>query len=94
MLNEEQQTAVDAFTVDYRQGRRTTYLLYGVTGSGKTEVYMEMIQAVLQENKQVIMLIPEIALTYQTVVRFQKRFGDRVTVLNSRMSEGRKIRPV
>ena len=90
MLNEEQQTAVDAFTVDYRQGRRTTYLLYGVTGSGKTEVYMEMIQAVLQENKQVIMLIPEIALTYQTVVRFQKRFGDRVTVLNSRMSEGEK----
>ena len=63
MLNEEQQTAVDAFTGDYRQGRRTTYLLYGVTGSGKTEVYMEMIQAVLQENKQVIMLIPEIALT-------------------------------
>lgn len=51
---------------------------------------MEMIQAVLQENKQVIMLIPEIALTYQTVVRFQKRFGDRVTVLNSRMSEGEK----
>lgn len=49
---------------------------------------MEMIQAVLQENKQVIMLIPEIALTYQTVVRFQKRFGDRVTILNSRMSEG------
>ena len=90
MLNEEQQTAVDAFTGDYRQGRRTTYLLYGVTGSGKTEVYMEMIQAVLQENKQVIMLIPEIALTYQTVVRFQKRFGDRVTVLNSRMSEGEK----
>ncbi len=90
MLNEEQQTAVDAFTVDYRQGRRTTYLLYGVTGSGKTEDYMEMIQAVLQENKQVIMLIPEIALTYQTVVRFQKRFGDRVTVLNSRMSEGEK----
>jgi len=90
MLNEEQQTAVDAFIGDYRQGRRTTYLLYGVTGSGKTEVYMEMIQAVLQENKQVIMLIPEIALTYQTVVRFQKRFGDRVTVLNSRMSEGEK----
>lgn len=90
MLNEEQQTAVDAFTGDYRQGRRTTYLLYGVTGSGKTEVYMEMIQAVLQENKQVIMLIPEIALTYQTVVRFQKRFGDRVTILNSRMSEGEK----
>ena len=90
VYTEEQERAIRTFVQDYQAGKRKTYLLYGITGSGKTEVYMEMIQAVLQENKQVIMLIPEIALTYQTVVRFQKRFGDRVTVLNSRMSEGEK----
>ncbi len=90
ILNAEQQKAVDHFVGDYEQGERKTYLLYGVTGSGKTEVYMEMIAAVLRQDKQVIMLIPEIALTFQTVSRFQKRFGDRVTILNSRMSEGEK----
>ncbi len=90
-LNEEQQNAVDTFVSDYLRGERKTYLLYGVTGSGKTEVYMEMIAAVLREGKQAIMLIPEIALTFQTVTRFQKRFGDRVTILNSRMSEGEKF---
>lgn len=89
-LNEEQQRAVDTFVKDYVRGERKTYLLYGVTGSGKTEVYMEMIAAALKEEKQVIMLIPEIALTFQTVSRFQRRFGDRVTILNSRMSEGEK----
>ena len=84
----EQIHAMERFREDYRAGVRDTYLLYGVTGSGKTEVYMEMIAEVLRQGKQVIVLIPEIALTYQTVMRFYSRFGDRVSVLNSRMSQG------
>lgn len=58
-----------------------------MTGSGKTEVYMEMIAKVLSEGRQAIVLIPEIALTYQTVMRFYTRFGERVSILNSRMSQ-------
>lgn len=87
---EEQQNAIDCFRADYLRGDRETYLLYGVTGSGKTEVYMEMIARVIRDGKQAIVLIPEIALTYQTVMRFYKRFGDRISILNSRMSNGER----
>lgn len=87
---EEQQQAIDVFREDYLKGLRKTYLLYGVTGSGKTEVYMEMIARVVRDGKQAIVLIPEIALTYQTVMRFYKRFGDRISILNSRMSNGER----
>ena len=87
---EEQQQAIDVFRADYLQGLKKTYLLYGVTGSGKTEVYMEMIARVIRDGKQAIVLIPEIALTYQTVMRFYKRFGDRISILNSRMSNGER----
>ncbi len=87
---EEQQYAIDVFKTDYLQGLRKTYLLYGVTGSGKTEVYMEMIARVIRDGKQAIVLIPEIALTYQTVMRFYKRFGNRISILNSRMSNGER----
>lgn len=90
VLTLEQQAAADRFWADYSQGIRKTYLLYGVTGSGKTEVYMEMIEKVLGQGKQVIVLIPEISLTYQTVLRFCRRFGDRVSILNSRMSQGER----
>lgn len=86
----EQQNAVDIFKRDYSRGDFKTYLLYGVTGSGKTEVYMEMIEHVVKEGKQAIVLIPEIALTYQTVLRFYGRFGERVSILNSRLSEGER----
>ena len=86
----EQEHAIDTFWEDYRQGIRKTYLVYGVTGSGKTEVYMEMIAKVLGEGKQAIVLIPEIALTYQMVMRFYSRFEDRVSILNSRMSQGER----
>lgn len=89
-LNGEQQAVVDVFCEDYEAGKRETYLIHGITGSGKTEVYMEMISRVISEGMQVIVLIPEIALTYQTVMRFYGRFGNRVSIINSRLSAGER----
>lgn len=89
-LNEEQQIAVNTVLRDYEEGKRGTYLLFGVTGSGKTEVYLELIERVMKEGKQAIVLIPEIALTFQTVHRFYERFGERVSVLHSRLSAGER----
>lgn len=86
----EQQAAVDRFQSDYMNGIRQTYLIHGVTGSGKTEVYMEMIRTIVEQGKQAIVLIPEIALTYQTVMRFYRKFGDRVSIMNSRLSAGER----
>ncbi len=90
LLNPEQQRIVDTITEEYHQGVRKTYLVHGVTGSGKTEVYMHIIENIIAAGKQVIMLIPEIALTLQTVNRFYQRFGDRVSVMHSRLSEGER----
>ncbi len=89
-LNEEQQAAAEDFCRRYDSGIRETSLIFGITGSGKTEVYMEMIDHVLKRGRQVIVLIPEIALTYQTVLRFYRRFGDLVSVVNSRLSAGER----
>ena len=89
-LNDMQQAVVDQVMADRREEKQKTYLLKGVTGSGKTEVYMELIAHTLEEGKQAIVLIPEIALTFQTVMRFYNRFGDRVSILNSRMSAGER----
>lgn len=86
----EQEMAIRRFREDYDRGERGTYLVHGVTGSGKTEVYMAMIQKAVEKGKQAIVLIPEIALTYQTVMRFQRVFGERVSILNSRMSAGER----
>ncbi|HKL79655.1 MAG TPA: primosomal protein N', partial [Mobilitalea sp.] len=61
------------------------------TGSGKTEVYMDIIASVIAKGRQVILLIPEIALTYQTVQRFYRRFGERISILNSKMSQGERF---
>lgn len=88
--NDEQQYAIDRFCEDYLRKEKKTYLLYGVTGSGKTEVYMEMIARVIRDGKQAIVLIPEIALTYQTVMRFCQRFGNRISILNSRMTDAER----
>ena len=89
-LNEEQRRAAETVIRDYDSGLRNTYLLYGITGSGKTEVYMELIDHVLREGRQAIVLIPEISLTYQTVMRFFRRFGNRVGIMNSRLSAGER----
>lgn len=89
-LNEDQQTLVREFEADYQNGDYKTYLLHGVTGSGKTEVYMHAIDTVLHAGRQAIVLIPEIALTFQTVMRFERHFGERVTILNSKMSDGER----
>lgn len=85
-LNEQQQQVVDRIAAQIDEPVQKPWLLHGVTGSGKTEVYMELISKVIAEGKQAIMLIPEIALTYQTVMRFYQRFGERVSILNSRMT--------
>ena len=71
-------------------GKYQTYLLYGVTGSGKTEVYMELIEDVIKKGKEAIVLIPEISLTPQTVRRFIERFGQVVAVLHSGLSDSEK----
>lgn len=90
VLNSEQQAAVNEITAGYDTGVPKTWLLKGVTGSGKTEVYMELIAHAAKRGKQAIVLIPEIALTYQTVMRFYSRFGDRVSIMNSRLSAGER----
>lgn len=89
-LNSEQQLIADAIINDFNCDIRKTYLIRGVTGSGKTEVYMEIIDSVIKRGKQAIVLIPEIALTFQTVMRFKRRYGERVSTLHSKLSAGEK----
>lgn len=89
-LNVEQKGAVDKVVDDYRKGIYGRYLLFGITGSGKTEVYMEIMEEVISQGKQVIFLIPEIALSFQMVERLSARFGERISIMNSRMSQGER----
>ena len=91
VLNKDQQRIAANICEKYDNGDRKPCLIHGITGSGKTEVYMELISHVIRAGKQVILLIPEISLTWQTVMRFYLRFGDRVSVLNSRMSAGERF---
>ena len=89
-LNDEQLAAVNRITSDFNASEMKTYLLHGVTGSGKTEVYMAAIENAVSHGRQAIMLIPEISLTYQTVRRFRQRFGNRVSFLHSKLSDGER----
>ncbi len=89
-LNPAQQAIADEVKADIDTGKRRDYLIHGVTGSGKTEIYLDIIEHVIASGRQVIMLIPEIALTYQTVKRFYMRFGDRISVMNSKLSHGER----
>lgn len=90
VLSDTQRTIIEEVMGDYQSGNPSTYLLHGVTGSGKTEVYLGVIEQMIAMGRQAIVLIPEIALTYQTLLRFYKRFGDRVSVINSTLSKGEK----
>ena len=87
-LNVDQEKAYGTIQAALQKGGFSPFLLEGVTGSGKTEVYLRAIRQTLELGRQAIVLIPEIALTPQTVGRFRERLGDRVAVLHSRLSPG------
>ncbi len=88
-LNPEQRRASEA-VLEELSGARRPVLLFGITGSGKTEVYMDLVEKMKARNKKVILLIPEISLTYQNLRRFYQRFGDRIGLIHSRQSQGEK----
>ncbi len=85
--NAEQRVAIDAILSAIKQKTYQTFLLHGVTGSGKTEVYLYAVKEAIQQGQTVLILIPEISLTPQAVSRFRERFGDRIAVLHSGMAE-------
>ena len=85
-----QQAIVEDVAARAAAGDLRPSLIHGVTGSGKTEVYMELIAAVLEQGKEAVVLIPEIALTFQTVLRFYRRFGDQVSIIHSKLSAGER----
>ena len=89
-LSDEQEAVVNGVIEDFDAGVFKTYLLHGITGSGKTEVYIRLIGEMIRRGRQSIVLIPEIALTFQTLMRFYRHFGDRVSVMHSMLSEGEK----
>ena len=89
-LTDGQEQALAAIAKARQSGQSRVVLLDGVTGSGKTEVYLQAIRPVLAEGKRVLVLVPEISLTPQTVARFRGRYGDRVAVMHSRMSRGER----
>jgi len=89
-LTTEQQKAIQPILDSVRAEKHDVFLMYGVTGSGKTEVYMQAIEAVLKRGKEAIVLVPEISLTPQMVERFKGRFGSQVAVLHSGLSPGEK----
>jgi primosomal protein N' (replication factor Y) len=90
VLNHEQENAVNKISscID----RFSCYLLYGITGSGKTEVYLNLIEKVLIKEQQVLVLVPEISLTPQTVHRFSSRFNVKIAVIHSKISLGNKTK--
>ena len=89
-LSGAQKAIVEGVLADYDAGKSTVSLIHGITGSGKTEVYISIIKGICERGKKAIMLIPEIALTYQTLLRFYRYFGERVSVMNSSLSENEK----
>lgn len=90
VLNEEQATALQKICASLDQHCFETHLLYGVTGSGKTEVYLQAIERALKEGKGTIMLVPEISLTTQTIERFRSRFHEKIAILHHRLSQGER----
>lgn len=91
VLTEQQRNVFDEISPKIKESVFQTYLLHGVTGSGKTQVYIELAKVALEQNKSVLILVPEISLTPQITSRFYNNFGDLVTVLHSRMSAGERF---
>lgn len=89
--NEEQQKALKSIIDSVDKREHKTFLLYGITASGKTEVYLQAIDEVLKKGRQAIMLVPEISLTPQTIERFVSRFGGHVAVLHSKLTPAKRF---
>jgi primosomal protein N' (replication factor Y) len=90
ILNQEQKSALSKIEATLVSNTFQTHLLHGVTGSGKTEVYLQSIEAALKQNKSTIMLVPEISLTSQTIERFRTRFQEKIAILHHRLSQGER----
>jgi primosomal protein N' (replication factor Y) len=90
-LNNQQLKALKKINSAIDSGKHKTFLLHGVTGSGKTEIYLQAIDHCLKKGKQAIVLVPEISLTPMMIERFKGRFGDMVAVFHSRLSEGERF---
>ena len=90
VLNDEQKKISKDIIESCNRSEYSTHLIFGITGSGKTEVYMSIMNEVLNQGKQIIFLIPEISLTYQTIVRLSNKFKGRVAIIHSKMADGEK----
>jgi primosomal protein N' (replication factor Y) (superfamily II helicase) len=89
--NREQQKVLDEINGCIKNGKHEVFLLHGITGSGKTEIYLQAMESVLNMGKSGVMLVPEISLTPQTVERFVSRFGDKVAIFHSRMLQSARF---
>ena len=90
-LNPEQEDIFESMVKDIKTGKNNKFLIHGITGSGKTEVYLHMVEEMLKKNRDSIILVPEISLTPQTIDRFVGRFGEEVAVIHSRLSQGQRF---
>lgn len=90
-LNAEQQVALDEIAGSLHEQKFNPFLLHGVTGSGKTEVYLQAIDVAIKKGKTALMLVPEIALTTQTIEKFKSRFKDQIAILHHKLSDGEKF---
>mgnify|MGYP004580247941 FL=1 len=90
LLSDEQKTSFNNLYKEYTSGKASVSLLYGVTGSGKTAVFMKLIEAVRKDKKGIIVMVPEIALTSSLIRQFHQRFGEKVAVFHSGLSAGER----
>lgn len=90
ILNQEQQKCLDAISTSIETAEFAAHLIYGITGSGKTEVYMQAIAKTLEQKKSAIMLVPEVSLTSQTIERFKSRFSEKIAILHHKRSLGER----
>jgi primosomal protein N' (replication factor Y) (superfamily II helicase) len=89
-LNDQQQLALNKINNSIEENKFETHLIHGITGSGKTEVYLQAIENALKKNKSAIMMVPEISLTTQTIERFRSRFSEKIAIFHHKRSKGEK----